>query len=298
MRHARYTPHPLLRKYVKYLWTSERDFQPPRDTLELLPDGTVELVFSYGGECRIDGGPSTYDLSRGYVIGLLDRPVRLRANGLVRSVAARFFAWGFVPLLQVEPIPGASVLRLPDPAWEVLTKAIAGALECDDGDAAVRMLHSWLIARVRQVAPTRCLTEGDTRWLAQQGGRVRIARWAERFQCSPRQLERYVKALTGITPKSLARRLRFEQVPDHLARDPKAELATLAQEYGYADQAHLTHEFRYFAARTPGQFAREMAALHEVMGTVYNVVFLQDLVESAPYDGTEPAAACEEGEPP
>jgi hypothetical protein len=101
MKHARYPPHPILSDYVDCLWTCERDFQAPGGVLEILPDSYIELVFGFGSPCWIEFGPSVQHVSRCFVVGLLDEPIRLRAEGVLKTVAARFFAWGFSPLLNL-----------------------------------------------------------------------------------------------------------------------------------------------------------------------------------------------------
>ncbi len=78
---------------------------------------------------------------------------------------------------------------------------------------------------------------------------------------SRRQVERNVKALTGTSPKQLANLARFQRVRDALWANPDAGLAALAAEVGYADQPHLTRQFKRYAGVTPRQFQAQMARL-------------------------------------
>ncbi len=55
----------------------------------------------------------------------------------------------------------------------------------------------------------------------------------------------------GLSPKRFARVARFRTAIDRLGRAP---LATVAAECGYADQSHLTHEFRDLAGATPSAY--------------------------------------------
>jgi AraC-like DNA-binding protein len=55
----------------------------------------------------------------------------------------------------------------------------------------------------------------------------------------------------------------------------EASLTALAHEFGYTDQAHFIHDFRAFANRTPGEFAKEMRAIQDIFRDHHNVVFLQ-----------------------
>ena len=276
MKHGQYPPHSILNDYVKCLWTSERDFQPPNDTLESLPDIYIELVFAFGSRVQVDDGQSRRDLPRGYIIGLLDRPLLLRAHGMVKTVAARFYAWGFSPLFNfnLQALPNA-VHQL-DAAWRHITDQLEQAVLQDDDEAALDLLHDFLIERALNVRFEQKEIQAASQYLLDQKGQFKLSELADYCNYSSRQLERKFKKSAGVSPKALARKLRFERVREHLARDPHADLATLALEYGFADQAHLTNDFKRFSQKTPKQFASEMLALRQVMGATYDVVFLQD----------------------
>ena len=59
-------------------------------------------------------------------------------------------------------------------------------------------------------------------------------------------------------PKLLGRVLRFSHVMQRLARGDAESWADLAARCGYADQAHLTREFREFAGSPPAAFSSRM----------------------------------------
>jgi len=75
---------------------------------------------------------------------------------------------------------------------------------------------------------------------------------------SERQLRRRFLDAVGYGPKTLARILRFQRFLA-LAK-PGENLAALAYEAGYADQAHLTRECRRLGARTPAELVAAGAA--------------------------------------
>ena len=58
----------------------------------------------------------------------------------------------------------------------------------------------------------------------------------------------------GLSPKRFARVRRFQRLVRVASVDPAPDWARLAAEHGYHDQAHLIHEFRAHAARTPGAY--------------------------------------------
>jgi len=78
---------------------------------------------------------------------------------------------------------------------------------------------------------------------------------------SERQLRRRFEAATGFAPKILQRILRFQRFLA-LAQQPRQRrpnLALLAAEAGYADQAHLSRDSLRLAGRSPRIVLRESA---------------------------------------
>jgi AraC-like DNA-binding protein len=71
---------------------------------------------------------------------------------------------------------------------------------------------------------------------------------------SERHLRRRCEVAVGYGPKTLDRVLRFQRFR-RLREHRVASLAQLAFESGYADQAHLTREYRRLAGTTPGRAA-------------------------------------------
>ena len=90
-----------------------------------------------------------------------------------------------------------------------------------------------------------------------------------------RQLQRQFDGATGVSPKTLARTIRFEAIRNRLIFEPDANLTDLAYEFGYTDQAHFIKDFKAFTNKTPGEFALEMQKFQEMLHNHNNVVFLQ-----------------------
>jgi AraC-like DNA-binding protein len=106
-------------------------------------------------------------------------------------------------------------------------------------------------------------------------GQFRVAEFAEHCNLSSRQLQRQFQDVVGVTPKTLARAIRFEEIRRRLMFAPDQSLTDLAYEFGYTDQAHFIRDFKELADRTPGEFAREMRAIQDIFRDHNNVVFLQ-----------------------
>ncbi|MFD5771164.1 helix-turn-helix domain-containing protein [Streptomyces sp. NPDC127049] len=108
-------------------------------------------------------------------------------------------------------------------------------------------------ADVRGVRPE--VAEAWRRLVAARG-RVQVAAVAAELGWSRRHLTERFRGEVGLSPKTLARVLRFEHAHAlATARDPLpwGEAAAVC---GYADQAHLVRDWREFTGRTPTAWRR------------------------------------------
>jgi transcriptional regulator GlxA family with amidase domain len=96
-------------------------------------------------------------------------------------------------------------------------------------------------------------------WLVENRGRVPVQDLADSASLSPRQFRRICLERTGLTPKRLARVLRFRRALAHTGQERATDWAQVALDCGYYDQAHLIIEFLEFSDLAPGEFA---ASLH------------------------------------
>src|SRR5260221_13363298 len=63
----------------------------------------------------------------------------------------------------------------------------------------------------------------------------------------------------GLAPKTLALMLRFHRACTLARTGAAGTWAAVAAEAGYADQAHLTRDFRVFAGETPTEWTERVA---------------------------------------
>jgi AraC-like DNA-binding protein len=90
---------------------------------------------------------------------------------------------------------------------------------------------------------------------ARRLSRQSVGALADDLAISERQLRRRFRTATGYGPKTFARVLRFSRFVDAIDRGG-TELARLALDAGYADQAHLTRETTRLAGLSPAAFMR------------------------------------------
>jgi AraC-like DNA-binding protein len=230
-----------LRYAIACLWAQVTpDGGPDRDAL-VLPDACTDLIWEPGRGAFVAGpdtGPVRTVMKAGTVIiGVRFRP---SAGGPALGV---FLSELRDQRIDLEDLRGSDARRLP------------GSL--DPGTAAIRMLDL-AAALVADGDPDPAATRAAV-LLADP--RARAEDVAADVGLSMRQLRRRCHAVVGYGPKTLQRVLRFRRFVARLdAGLPRGQrvhdLAALAAQVGYADQAHLTRECRALAGLTPAALAR------------------------------------------
>ncbi|HYJ71035.1 MAG TPA: helix-turn-helix domain-containing protein [Actinomycetota bacterium] len=231
-------PPRALAPYVECLWLHRLGDGGGPYHQPVFPDGRADVV-AVGDEVRL-AGPAT-------------RSTTLRLAPGTRTVGVRFRS-GAAPALV-----GASAVDLRDrdvaldDVWGRAGAELAARVaEAPDWQARLRVMVDGLTARLTEAREPDPVGTGIAALLAEGPGRP-IVGLADDVGLSERQLRRRVEEAVGYPPRLLARILRFQRFL-HAARaaGPGRNLARLAADAGYADQAHLTRESRELGGLPPG----------------------------------------------
>ncbi len=244
-------PHPALRGLVAGAVGYAQDGLAP-GTHRGLPSPSLTLVVTLDEPLDVAAhpdpaqAPGRYDALLG---GLHTTPALIRHPGRQAGLQ-----------LSLTPLGARRLLGLP-----------AGELAALDLDPADVLGGTELVERVRAAATwgerfaaaedvlRRAARDGDPapevaeawRLTLAGGGRLRVADIARRVGWSERHLTARFRAETGLGPKQAARVVRFDRARRVLTASPRPDLAGLAAATGYADQAHLTRDWRAFTGLPP-----------------------------------------------
>jgi AraC-like DNA-binding protein len=140
--------------------------------------------------------------------------------------------------------------------WGARGHSLRERLLAADGPSEVfRVLEHELIARVRgplliHPAVAHALAASSRNcWPP-----TRVADIQRQTGYSPKHFVGLFRSAVGLTPKHFYRVKRFTAVLRQLAGPSAANLAAIAVSAGYADQSHLTREFKDFAGIPPTQY--------------------------------------------
>ena len=275
IKYQEFLPHTVLQDHVKRFWILEKEYTAQDNVEEVTPDACIELILNFGSAYVQVEGTMRRELPKVCLIGLQSKPLIFQADGVVKIVAVRFFAWGALPFLKHEVRPNSTMKVELDVALNNLVSKIAAKVHADEYPKAIEEVEDFLIGQRLNALFEPRQVRAAAKLLYHTKGQFRVAELADRCNLSARQLERQFDEATGVSPKALARTIRFDAIRERLMFQPEANLTELAYEFGYADQAHFIHDFKDFTNKTPSEFAAEMLKLQEIFHDHQNVVFLQ-----------------------
>ncbi len=266
-------PMSVLRGHVRAIhgW-SERGAEPVRR--KEFSYGDVVLIVNLDAPVRIldPREPSGFVAPRAFVGGVDDRHVVTEHDGIAAGLQ-----------ISLSPLGARALLGMP-------LREIAGrVVELEDllgaaGRELVARLHdeaTWagrfdvlehaLAARIAAAPPPP--PDAVRAWLRlrETHGALRIDALAAELGCSRRHLAARFRDQIGLSPKSVARIVRFRHAVRLMLRDA-GRWADVAYACGYADQPHLNRDFRQFVGTTPTAYLESAAT----------VTYLQDGLTATP----------------
>ena len=126
--------------------------------------------------------------------------------------------------------------------------------DCRTAAQRLAVAEAWATARIAAARAEEDrearATAAAYRLLARSHGRLRVDVLAGRLGWTRKRLAARFRADFGLTPKPLARILRFRHVAALASAGPP-DWADIAAACGYADQPHLVREYRRLAGHTP-----------------------------------------------
>jgi AraC-like DNA-binding protein len=242
-RLARYEAAADLKAFVEHFWIVAWDLRGQEPHVQkTLPYPCVHLVF---------------DAGRTAIFGVMRGAFEYRLEGAGRVLGVRFRAGGFRGVL------GGSVTTITDrtlplsSVYELDTEAAEATVLGAEGDAG--MMHA-----AEEILRTRLPPADET--VGVVGGIIerigadrtinRVDELCAQVGLGERALQRLFSDYVGVSPKWVIRRFRLHDAASRLAKEEDVNLTSLAQDLGYADQAHFTRDFKAIVGRSPSDYRR------------------------------------------
>ncbi|NNH73178.1 helix-turn-helix transcriptional regulator [Nocardia uniformis] len=227
---------------VAHHWSVRWDLRDREPfAVEVLPSPAV-VVAVENGHCRVHGvlrGKFTQTLAEcGDIFGITFRPAGFHT--LTRRPVAD---------LTDCVVAGAEIFG---PAADRFAARIATETDTDMrrgiAESFVRERHiadsgtvAWLNEIVDEILADRTI--------------LRVDDLVDRFGTGKRNLQKLMRRYIGVSPKWVIQRYRLHEAAQRLAENA-IDLATLATELGYADQAHFARDFKAIVGCSPAAYAQ------------------------------------------
>jgi AraC-like DNA-binding protein len=253
-QHVAGVPAPSLRAFVsRYTGYRYEGFEP--GVHAGLPSHHLTFVVSLGGP--IDVGvmhdrAAPREQFAALVGGLHTQPAAIHHDGAQHGIQLGITPLGARALFGM---PAAEIVALTLPLGTVLGRLAAELVDrlhaASVWSRRFAVLDQMLLQALRQPdEPSREITFAWER-LTGSGGALEVGNLATEVGWSRRHLSERFRHEFGLPPKTMARIIRFDRARRMLIHAGRPSLGIVAATAGYADQAHMTREWREFAGASP-----------------------------------------------
>ncbi len=238
--HERFYPCEALAPFIEHIWTASWDLRGrPAHIQRTLPYPSVHMMFERQNSSIV-----------GVMTGAFTRV--LEEQGRVFGV--KFHPGAFFPWVR-EDAQRWTDRRVPLVRWcSVDVEALEHAIFSQPSSLAMaERIESFLLER----APAPDATSARLRVLVERARHDRsitkVVHLARLSKWSLRALQRIFARYVGVSPKWVIQRFRLQEASNAVLQ-PQVELAQLAAELGYADQAHFIRDFKRLIGATPAEY--------------------------------------------
>ncbi|QYJ67431.1 AraC family transcriptional regulator [Flavobacterium litorale] len=260
MEYNVYTPCKELAKQIKLYWTLEsKDTDALHERERVFPDGCIELIFNYGDRFRKYDTENTFHIQpSSFIHGQLKTYFELQATGKVGIFSVRFHPAGLQPFISFNVDSFTNTTLTVNEVWGQDGETLATkVLNCCTHEERIKTLENFLINKKQLLKINTSPVEYCVNKIIDTIGAVSTESLSVELNISKRQLERRFIATVGISPKLLARIVRFQHILQLIESETFKSFTTVAYEGGFYDQAHFIKDFKDFTGLNPKQYFSE-----------------------------------------
>ena len=257
-RMALLLPDERLAASVEFLWCVEGG--NPHEVARILPRGNAHLMFNLGAPQRLLEPTGAVVFRHAWFSGQQQRFLDVEGTGENAIVGVRFRApgaWRILGIAQHEL--AGRVIDLDALLGDAIHALRQRLLDCDDPGGRLALLENWLLARMRDRGNSHYAVRWALRRLEETHGGIDVAGLARELGFSRRHLAQLFQREAGLSPKALARVLRFSHTLDCVRGAATPRWDRVALDCGYYDQSHMIRDFQAFSGHAPRDFLRRPA---------------------------------------
>jgi AraC-like DNA-binding protein len=262
--YIRHSPSRLLHTYIDYFYYIDGSMPYPRE--KILPFPTLDLKINLGGAFRVYEADSTNQFETftdSWWVGLYDTHHSLEWPPDLKIFGVGIKPAGAYPLLQL-PLSELHNRVVPlDAIWGHFADEIRERLEAAPTiQAGFTLLEQLLLARLREAPLGWDAVQYAVAQMMQSHGTLSIHALSDHIGISQNHLGNQFKRLVGVTPKEMARLIRFKHVLHSIDPVQSGNWARIAHQCGYYDQSHFNKDFVAFTGYSPTDYLQLRSRAH------------------------------------
>jgi AraC-like DNA-binding protein len=243
MNYKQTKPHSALANYIDAYWTAAGDSEEIVQE-KILPDGCVDIILSFGDDCKTDRNRFNIKNGKAYLVGTMSH-----FKMIEMSPGARLFGIRFKPAAFSAFYRFTSLDQVTDTTIEFEEKPVPdlNKIILDSSRYLDRFFLNRLTQPIHMLLPVVADIENNR-------GQVTVNELAKRHFITTRQLERGFKQYIGVSPKEFINFIRYRSVaPVIQNKSADTSLSDIAFEHGYYDHSHLTNTIKRYTGVSPSQ---------------------------------------------
>lgn len=256
MNYQTFEPNQELIAFIKCYWTLESPKEETPEKQIIVPDGCMEMIFHYGDPYKqyLNNGNSIIQ-PRCFVIGQLTRPLEIQPTGETGIFSVRFRPEGFLPFTTISikemENTAVSLEKLFGKEGQEIEQQV---LNANSTSERRKLIEIFLLNRLTDIETIDRIVKSTVETIVTANGQLSVDKLSRDSKINRRQLLRKFSSAIGLSPKQLSRTFRLQAALKMLLNDQFSNLAELAYENEYYDQAHFIKDFKEFTGSTPKEF--------------------------------------------
>lgn len=257
MKYSTYAPGNILSPYIKFYWEledAEGSMNPVKE--RIFPDGSIELIFHWGDffQKYIDAD-QVISQPRSFIHGQIKRFIEVRPTGKIGIFSIRFQPHGLYPFLKqdVSELTGLTISTYE--LWGLEGRLLEERI-MEAGSAATRiqLIEKFLVQRLQSRKRPQHDIDHCIRLINYSNGLIPMEKLASEINSGRRSMERKFLEQVGMSPKLLARIIRFQKVLNKIETNNIKSFTAVAYDGGFYDQSHFIRDFKEFTGYNPNLY--------------------------------------------
>lgn len=247
MIYQEYKPREQLTPFIDTYWACE-GFVAGQELFKILPDGCVDILFSFG--CISDKDNLAPFLPN--IIGTMTAYSEVCYHGKVSMLGIRFKPVGITAFTRV-PINEFTNQRIEMTLVETLfdEQFYDSLPEKKSMKQRIEHIDAYFTQKLQSIFAPQQQIVYAVDLIQKTKGRLSLAEVASEACLSPRHFERKFKSAVGISPKAFSKIVKFKHAVSFLNGCKDESVFSIAVDCGYFDHTHMIKDFKSLSGNTP-----------------------------------------------